>query len=80
MVEAVSAAARTGKCRHAARAGEIKPQEGRVLEGRIMEGRILAVRRACVREVGETNIAQSPFWCAPAKRIRISRLEHVFDL
>ncbi len=75
MVEAVSAAARTGKCRHAARAGEIKPQEGRILEGRI-----LAVRRACVREVGETNIAQSPFWCAPAKRIRISRLEHVFDL
>ncbi len=75
MVEAVSAAARTGKCRHAARAGEIKPQEGRILEGRI-----LAVRRACVREVGETNIAQSLFWCAPAKRIRISRLEHVFDL
>jgi len=75
MVEAVSAAARTGKCRHAARAGEIKPQEGRILEGRI-----LAVRRACVRGVGETNIAQSPFWCAPAKRIRISRLEHVFDL
>jgi len=70
MVEAVSAAARMGKCRHAARAGEIKPQEGR----------ILAVRRACVREVGETNIAQSLFWCAPAKRIRISRLEHVFDL
>jgi len=75
MVEAVSAAARAGKCRQAARAGEIKPQEGRILEGRI-----LAVRRACVREVGEMNIAQSPFWCAPAKRIRISRLEHVFDL
>jgi len=70
MVEAVSAAARAGKCRHAARAGEIKPREGR----------ILAVRRACVPEVGETNLAQSLFGCAPAKRIRISRLEHVFDL
>jgi hypothetical protein len=70
MVEAVSAAGRTGQCRHAARAGEIRPQEGR----------ILAVRRTCVPEVGETTLAQSLFWCAPAKRIRISRLEHVFDL
>ena len=70
MVEAVSAAEGTGKCRHAARAGEIKPQEGR----------ILAVRRTCVREVGEANLAQSLFRCASAKRMRISRLEHVFDL
>ena len=70
MVEAVSVAGGAGQCRHAARAGEIKPREGR----------ILAARRACAPEFGETNLAQSLFGCAPAKQIRISRLEHVFDL
>jgi hypothetical protein len=44
------------------------------------ERQIRAVARASLREIGEAKVAPSLFCCAPAKRIRISRLEHVFDL
>jgi hypothetical protein len=70
LVEAVSTAGRTGKRRLIARAGKMKrPASG-----------VLAPVRAPLREIGEADVAQIPFCCAPAKRIRISRLEHIFDL
>jgi len=69
MVETVVAAGTAGKCRHAARPGESEPRERRT-----------PALRASRRALGDASVAQSLFCCAPAKRIRISRLEHVFDL
>jgi hypothetical protein len=69
MVEAVSAAQAMGKSRRIARACEIKPR------GR----RILAARRESLRIFGEAKFDQVLLG-APAKRSRLSRLEHVFDL
>jgi hypothetical protein len=41
---------------------------------------IPAMPRARRRGIGGANIARKLFRCASAKRIRISRLDHVFDL
>ena len=69
MVEVLSDAARTDWCRVGVGEGEIEPRQRHVL----------ATRRGPLRETQEANAPAGLFYCAPAKQIPISRLEHVFD-